>query len=151
MAPCILLRTSRVNRYQKKHSHTHTYRGHKSSLIHFIHLLRSMASSLFNPRTWQSFSTISLQVFFGLPLGLAPCTSYSIHFFTQSLSSFHSTCPTIAACFAVVLRLSHLILVSLSTLYLELYLVTSHHTSSGGASSENSPGPSKVLKTFARS
>jgi len=32
-------------------------------------------------------------VFFGLPLGLAPSTSYSIHFFTQSLSSFHITCP----------------------------------------------------------
>jgi len=35
----------------------------------------------------------SLQVFFGLPLGLAPSTSYSIHFFTQSLSSFRNTCP----------------------------------------------------------
>ena len=33
------------------------------------------------------------EVFFGLPLGLAPSTSYSIHFFTQSLSSFHNTCP----------------------------------------------------------
>ena len=32
-------------------------------------------------------STISLQVFFGLPLGLASSTSYSIYFFTQSLSS----------------------------------------------------------------
>jgi len=31
------------------------------------------------------------QVFFGLPLGLAPSTSYSIHFFTQSLSPFHIT------------------------------------------------------------
>jgi len=41
----------------------------------------------------QSFFTISLQVFFGLPLSLAPSTSYSIHFFTQSLSSFHSTYP----------------------------------------------------------
>ena len=39
------------------------------------------------------FSTISLQVFFGLLLGLAPFTSYSIHFFTQSLSSFRNTCP----------------------------------------------------------
>jgi len=39
------------------------------------------------------FFTISVQVFFGLPLGLAPSTSYSIHFFTQSLSSFRSTCP----------------------------------------------------------
>jgi len=39
------------------------------------------------------FSTISLQVFFGLSLGLAPSTSYSIHFFTQSSSYFRSTCP----------------------------------------------------------
>ena len=64
----ILSRTTRVSWYQKKHSPTHTYRGHQSSLICFIHLLRSMASSLFN---------------------LAPSTSYCIHFFTQSLSSFH--------------------------------------------------------------
>ena len=47
----------------------------------------------FNPRALKSFSTISLQVFFGLPHGLAPSTSYSIHFFTQSLSSFCNTCP----------------------------------------------------------
>jgi len=33
---------------------------------------------------------------------------------------------TIATCFAVVLRLYHLILVSLSTLYLVLYLVANH-------------------------
>jgi len=41
----------------------HTYCGHQSSLICFIYLLRSMASSLFNPHAWQSFSTISLQFF----------------------------------------------------------------------------------------
>ena len=43
----------------------------------------------------------SLQVFFGLPLGLAPSTSYSIlvHFFTQSLSSFAAHVHTIATCF----------------------------------------------------
>jgi len=35
----------------------------------------------------------SLQVLFGLPLGLAPSLSYSIHFFTQSLSSFRNRCP----------------------------------------------------------
>jgi len=29
----------------------------------------------------------------GLPLGLEPSTSYSIHFFAQSVSSFRSTCP----------------------------------------------------------
>ena len=32
------------------------------------------------------------QVVFGLPLGVAHSTSYSIHFFIQSFSSFHSTC-----------------------------------------------------------
>jgi len=83
---------TRMSRYQKKHSPTHTYHGHQSSLICFLHLLRSMAS-LFNLRAWQSFSTISLQVYFGLSLGLAPSTSYTVHFFTQSLSSFRSTCP----------------------------------------------------------
>jgi len=35
------------------------------------------------------FCTTSLHVLFGLPLGLEPSTSYSILFFTQSLSSLH--------------------------------------------------------------
>ena len=85
-----LSRTTQVSRYQKKHSPTHTYRGHQSSLICFLHLLQSMASYLFNLHALQCLPTISLQVFFVLPLGLAPSTSYSIHFFTQSLSSFRS-------------------------------------------------------------
>jgi len=89
----ILSGTTRVRWYQKKHSPTHTHRGHQSSHICFIHLIRSMASSLFNRRAWQSLSTISLHVLFGLPLGMAPATSYSTHFFTQLLSSFRSTCP----------------------------------------------------------
>jgi len=89
----ILSGTTWMSRYQKKQSPTHTYRGHQSSLICIIQLIRSMASSLFNLCTWQSFSAISLQVFFGLPLGLAPSISNSIHFFTQSLSSFRNTCP----------------------------------------------------------
>jgi len=80
--------TTQVSRYQRKHSPTHTYHGHQSSLICVLHLLQSTVSSLFNLRAWESFSTISLQVFFGLPLH----TPY-VHFFTQSLSSFHSTCP----------------------------------------------------------
>jgi len=63
--------------------------------ICFLHLLWCTASSLFNLRAWQSFSTICLQVFFGLPLGLAASTSHSIHsiFFIESLSSFRSTFP----------------------------------------------------------
>jgi len=50
-------------------------------------------SSLFKLRAWQSFCTTSVHVLFGLPLGLKPSTSYSIHFFTQSVSSFRNTCP----------------------------------------------------------
>jgi len=42
---------------------------------------------------WQSFCTTSVHVLFGLPLGLEPSTSYSIHFFTQLASSFRNTCP----------------------------------------------------------
>ena len=42
---------------------------------------------------------------------------------------FAAHAHTIATCSAVVLRLCPLFPVSLSTLYLELYLVTSHHTS----------------------
>jgi len=72
---------------------THSHLSWSSIIAYLLlYLLWSMASSLFSLRAWQSFSTISLQVFFGLPLGLAPSTSYSIHFFTQ-LSSFCSTCP----------------------------------------------------------
>jgi len=89
--------------------------------ICFLHLLWSMVYSLFNPHALQSFSTISLQVFFGLPLGLAPSTSYSIHFFTQYLSSFRSTCPYHRNLFCCSTRImssnpSRLILVSVNSL-----------------------------------
>jgi len=111
----IILRNSvrdyRVSRYQKKHSPTH-HPDHHLIFISFFNLLRSIASSLFKLRAWQSFCTTSLRVIFDLPLGLEPSTSYSIHFFTQSVSSFRNTCPyhckcpyTIATCFAVVSRL----------------------------------------------
>jgi len=39
---------TRVSQYQKKHSPTHIYRGHQSSVICFLDLLRFTASSLFN-------------------------------------------------------------------------------------------------------
>jgi len=45
------------------------------------------------PGAWWSFCTTFLHVLFGLPLGLEPSTSYSLHFFTQSVSSFRNTCP----------------------------------------------------------
>jgi len=64
----------------------YTRRGHQSSLSAFsiyYDTWHPPYSIQFNPRALQSFSTISLQVFFGLPLGLLPSTLYSIHFFTQ--------------------------------------------------------------------
>ena len=67
----ILPGTTRVNQYQKEHSLTHTYHGHQSSFICFLHLLQSMASPLLNLHAWQSFCTISDQVFNGLPPGMA--------------------------------------------------------------------------------
>jgi len=74
--------TTRVGgRYQKKHSSTHTHPDHRTSFINFLHLPRSIASSVFSLRAWQSSFTTFLQVLFGLPLGLGPSTSYSLHFF----------------------------------------------------------------------
>ena len=86
LALWILSRTTWVSQYQMKHSPTHTHRGHQSSIICFLHPLWSVASFLFNLCAWQSFSTISVQVLFGLPFGLRPFTSFSIHFFIKSLS-----------------------------------------------------------------
>ena len=80
--------TTQVGQYQKKHSPTHTHPDHQTSFINFLHLLRSIASSLFN-----------LTVLFrNLSLGSLWSTSWSgtlyfIHFFIQSLSSFSNRCP----------------------------------------------------------
>jgi len=46
----LLSGTTRVGRYQKKHSPTHTRPDHRTSFIIFLHLQRSMASSLFSLR-----------------------------------------------------------------------------------------------------
>jgi len=86
-------RTTRVGRYQKKHSPTHSHPDHRTSFINFLHLLRPIASFLFSLCARLSSLTTSLQVLFGLPLGLGPSTSYSLHFFTQSSKCFCSTCP----------------------------------------------------------
>ena len=66
--------TTRVSRYQKKHSPTH-HPDHHPIFISFFHLPQSIASSLFKLRAWQSFCTTSFHVLFGLPLGLEPSTS----------------------------------------------------------------------------
>ena len=69
--------TTRVGRYQKKHSPAHIHPDQRTFFITFLHLQRSTASSLFSLRAWQSSQTTSFQVLFGLPLGLEPSTSYS--------------------------------------------------------------------------
>jgi len=86
----ILSGTTWVIQYQKKHSPTHTYRGHQSSLKCFLHLLRSMASSVFNLCAWQSFSRIHLQFFFGLPLWTLSKSFFQIHKAKIELLSFRS-------------------------------------------------------------
>ena len=56
----------RVSQYQKKHSPTH-YPDHHRIFISFLHLPRSLASSLLKLHAWQSFCTTCLDVIFGLP------------------------------------------------------------------------------------
>jgi len=100
------------------HTHTHTHNrltafcpglpGHARTRRN-IHPLTPIliighplsSSSIYN-NPWQPLCSVyeldsplvqPLQVLFGLPLGLGPSTSYSMHFFTQSSSSFRSTCP----------------------------------------------------------
>jgi len=79
--------TTRVSRYQKKHSLTRL----SWSSSNLYQLLPSTTIHSVSLRTWQSFCITCLQVLFGLALGLEPSTSYSIHFFTQSVFSFRNT------------------------------------------------------------
>jgi len=68
---------------------THSHLSCSSIIPYLLHLLWSMASSLFNLHAWQSFYTISLQVFFGLPLGLAKCTNFNkMHHIVSDIQKF---------------------------------------------------------------
>jgi len=51
----------------RRNIHPLTYPDHHPIFISFFHLLRSIASSLFKLRAWQSFCTTSVHVLFGLP------------------------------------------------------------------------------------
>ena len=72
------------------------------------------------------FFIISVHEFFGLPGSLTPSTSYSIHFITQSLSSFRSTCPYHCNLFCCSTEISSNPSLSLLFLYLELHLLGTH-------------------------
>ena len=78
--------TTRVGRYQKKHSPTHAHSDHWTSFINFLHLLRSIASSLFSLRTWQSSLTTSLQVLW------SSCWSWTLYFIFHAF--LHPLTPT---------------------------------------------------------
>jgi len=117
MALWILFGTTWVSRYQRKHSPTHTFHGHQSSLI----CLWSMASSLFNLCAWQSFCNVFAQslskFFFGMSLGLAPSTSYCIPFFTHIIVFFWQQMPIPSQ--RVVPRLSSKPMLSVNPLQLQ--------------------------------
>ena len=114
--------TTQVSRYQKKYSPAH-HPDHHLIFITF-HLLRSITSSLFKLCAWQSFCTTSLHILFGVPSGLEPLTSYSIHFFTQSVSSFHNTCPYHRNLFCCSIKLiSFIPSLSLNSLLGTLYVM----------------------------
>jgi len=88
----ILSGTTRVSRYQKKHSTTHTYCGHKACLICFLHLLQSNDIVPIQ-------STCLIVLLHNLSAGFLWSTSWPgtfhfilIHFFIQLLSSFCNTC-----------------------------------------------------------
>ena len=127
MAVLILYGTTRMSRYQKKHPLTHTYRGHQSSFICFLHLLRSMVVQFTCLTVF--FHSLSPSFLYGLLLGMASSTSYSIHFFTQSLSSFRSTRPyhrNLFCCSTKIMLFNPRLSLNL---YFQLYLVASRHTS----------------------
>ena len=117
------VRDNPVSRKQKKHSSTHIYHSHQSSLIRFLHLIRSTVSSLFNllympdslsAESLSKFSFVSLLPWH--PPLHTPYISSSNHGLL-----FASHAHTITTYFTVLLRLCDLFLVSVSALYLELF------------------------------
>ena len=115
MALWMLSGTTRVSRYQKKHSLTHTYHGYQSSLSAFsiyydpwhppylIHVLYSLS-----PQSLSNFSLVILLAWHP-PLHTPYISS------PNYCPLFATHTHTMANCFAVVPTLRHLILVSLST------------------------------------
>jgi len=100
--------TTQVSLYQKKHTPTQIYPDHQPPFISFLHLQWSIASFLFNLCAWQSFCTTSLQVLFGLPLGLEP-PLHTPHIYSPNhCLLFARYAHTVATCFAVLPRLCHL-------------------------------------------
>ena len=118
---CPLSRTTRVSRYQKKHSPSH-HPDHHPISISFFHLPRHTASHRPNP-------------VIGNPPAQPSSMSPPVHLPVWSPPphiphiSSPNQCPllaahahTIATCFAAVSILYHLFLIFLATPYLELFI-----------------------------
>jgi len=108
-----------VSWYQKKHSLTH-HPDHHPTFISFFHLLRSIASSLFKLRAWQSFCTNLSTTFLVYLLVWSPPPHIPYTSLPNQYLLFATHAHTITACFAVVSILYHLFLVFFLTPYLEL-------------------------------
>jgi len=104
-----LLSTSTwVSQYQKKHSPTRTHPDHQTFFINFLHLLRSVASSLFNFSPGPLWSSLVWDLLLN-----TSCISSPNHLLFAAHA--HTT-----ACFAVVPMLCCLFVISLSAPYLEI-------------------------------
>ena len=79
----------------KRNIHPLTYPDHHQTFYHLLPstTIRSVVVPVQFTVLDNLFCTTSLHGLCGLPLGLEPSISYSIHFFSQSVSSFRSTCP----------------------------------------------------------
>ena len=87
---------------QKKHSPTHTYRGHNLSLICFVHLLQSMAScSIYVPDTYHNISKFLWSTSWPGTL------HFILHTFHHPITLlFAAHAHTNATCFVLLRRLS---------------------------------------------
>ena len=75
----------------RRNIHPLTHPDHWTSFINFLHLLRSITSSLFIYMLGPFTCSLFRQPLSRSSFGLEPCTLYSMHFFTQS-SSFRNIC-----------------------------------------------------------
>jgi len=100
-----------------------TYHCHHPTFISFFHLLRSIASSLFIYVLGNLFAQPLSKSSFVYLLVWSPLPHTAHISLPIQCLLFATYAHTIAVCFAVVPRLYHLFLVSLSILYLGLYLL----------------------------
>jgi len=123
----LLSGTTRVSQYQKKHSPTRTYSDHQSSFIIYYDPQHPpcsiyMLDSLFAQSLLKSSLVYLLAWYPPLHTPYTSSPNHCLLFIT------HAHTKPMQPVFLSSTEICHLILVSLSTLYLELYLLP-YHTS----------------------